>query len=483
MKEREKIMERKWSSYSLKLYDTFTDSDDNIIVYACPGAGKTTNIEHIWCLDDKPTAYVVFNKHNQLEALEKLPAKVNSAVLTLNGLGAGIVNATFGRVTLDKWKVPNLIKNMASYRIGRSRESRERQYILANMVSIAKCMDIGTGFSEEMYDNAVALYDIDEYPALYHETVDILERSDSMTGVIDFQDQLRFPVIYDCTMPHYHNVLGDEVQDFNPVQAAMIAKLRAQRYVLVGDSHQSIYGFRGAMNNSMSVLKEQFNCVELPLSITYRCAKDIVKEAYNVYRDIEAWEESPQGTVRYSDGEREQYSSDDIILCRMNRPLIALAYQLLNSNTPCHVRGRDIGEGLVKLINKQGCFTVRELITRLNDEYNVEREKARVKEDEDKIQRLEDKYGSALLFCNRAKLDDTPEVVISNINTLFEQGKGVCLSTVHKAKGLEASRAFILDSALHASFTQRARQQWQREQERNILYVAITRAKRELVYM
>jgi len=476
-------MERKWSNYSTAIFSHFTESDDNLIVQACPGAGKTTNIEHIWGLDNKPTVYTVFNKHNQLEALEKLPVKANSAVLTLNGLGAGIVNATFGRVTLDKYKVPNLIKAMASYKMGRSKESRERQYILANMVSIAKCMDTGAGFSEEMYDNAVSVYDIEEYPSLYQETVDILERSDNMTNVIDFQDQLRFPVIYDCVMPQYHNVLGDEVQDFNAVQAALLSKLKAQRYVLVGDSHQSIYGFRGAMNNSMSILKEQFKCTELPLSITYRCAKGIVKEAANVYKDIEAWSESPQGVVRYSDGDNEQYTSDDIILCRMNRPLIALAYQLLNNNTPCHVRGRDIGEGLVKLINKQGCFTVRELITRLNDEYTVEVEKARVKEDDDKIPRLQDKYGSALLFCNRAKLDDTPEMVIAAINTLFEQGRGVCLSTVHKAKGLEAQRAFILDSALHSTFTQRARQQWQREQERNILYVAITRAKGELVYM
>jgi superfamily I DNA/RNA helicase len=54
---------------------------------------------------------------------------------------------------------------------------------------------------------------------------------------------------------------------------------------------------------------------------------------------------------------------------------------------------------------------------------------------------------------------------------------------VHKAKGLEAERAFLLEHTLHESFTQRARHQWQKEQEKNILYVAITRAKQQLVYM
>jgi hypothetical protein len=233
----------------------------------------------------------------------------------------------------------------------------------------------------------------------------------------------------------------------------------------------------------MAVLGQQFNCVELPLSITYRCAQAVVQEARQVYKDIESWEHSPQGVVRHSQVEQETYSDTDLVLCRMNRPLVALAYSLLQQGIPCHVRGRDIGEGLIKLIEKQGCFTVQELITRLNDEYAVEVEKAQSKEDDAKLQRLEDKYSSALLFCGKATLRDTPDTVISAIRAVFDQGKGVCLSTVHKAKGSEAQRALLLQHELYAVFVGRAKQSWQREQERNVLYVALTRAKHELVYM
>jgi superfamily I DNA/RNA helicase len=126
---------------------------------------------------------------------------------------------------------------------------------------------------------------------------------------------------------------------------------------------------------------------------------------------------------------------------------------------------------------------VKELIARLSEEYNVEHEKARVKEDDEKIQRVSDKYESALLFCGKATLASDPEEVCSLIDAVFTQGKGVTLSTVHKAKGLEAERAFILESALHQSFMHRAKQHWQKEQEKNILYVAVTRAKHELVYL
>ena len=56
-----------WSHYSNALFDTYLHSDKNIIVQACPGAGKTTNIKHMWGLNDKKALYLVFNKHNQLK--------------------------------------------------------------------------------------------------------------------------------------------------------------------------------------------------------------------------------------------------------------------------------------------------------------------------------------------------------------------------------------------------------------------------------
>jgi superfamily I DNA/RNA helicase len=60
-------------------------------------------------------------------------------------------------------------------------------------------------------------------------------------------------------------------------------------------------------------------------------------------------------------------------------------------------------------------------------------------------------------------------------------GGVVTLSTIHKAKGLEAERVFILDAWRLPSFY--AKLPHQLEQEYNLLYVAITRAQRELYYV
>jgi superfamily I DNA/RNA helicase len=55
------------------------------------------------------------------------------------------------------------------------------------------------------------------------------------------------------------------------------------------------------------------------------------------------------------------------------------------------------------------------------------------------------------------------------------------LSTIHKAKGLENDRIFFLCPELIPS--KYATQPWQYEQEANLKYVAITRAKQELIYV
>lgn len=474
----------KWSAYSEAIFEAYRHSRDNLIVQAVPGAGKTTNICHMWGLDDTPTVYLVFNKHTQQEAQQKLPAKPGSDVLTLNGLGHRCVTATFGRVKLDDKKVLGIIRQRGGKRFVHEKE-RERQYVLAKAVALAKCVDTDGVFSVYEYEEMLSTYDIDDYPQMYSDICDVLRASDEITDVIDFADQLRFPVLYQCSMPQYATVLGDEVQDFNPIQAALLRVLGAQRYVLVGDSHQSIYGFRGAMSDSMASLKATFQCRELPLSINYRCAPEIVAEAAQIYPGIEAWDASLNGTVRHAEAKNEVscLTADDLVLCRLNRPLIALAYDLLRQGTPCHVRGRDIGQGLVALVRKQQVATVRELISALHSAYDVEMYKAQQREDDAKAQRIEDKYSSALLFCEQCGLDETPECVVDKINSLFETGKGVCLTTVHKAKGLEAHRALLLDTPLFDLFKSRAKQAWQREQECNVHYVAVTRAKRELVYM
>ncbi len=61
--------------------------------------------------------------------------------------------------------------------------------------------------------------------------------------------------------------------------------------------------------------------------------------------------------------------------------------------------------------------------------------------------------------------------------------RGVTLSTIHGAKGQEAERVYLLQPRNCPCPHPYAKTPWAIEQEWNLMYVAITRAKKELVWV
>ena len=73
---------------------------------------------------------------------------------------------------------------------------------------------------------------------------------------------------------------------------------------------------------------------------------------------------------------------------------------------------------------------------------------------------------------------------INRICSIFkdDQKSGICLSTIHKAKGLEADRVFIIrEDKLYLKCCMDV--PWMAEQEQNLVYVAYTRAKHFLGFI
>ena len=78
----------------------------------------------------------------------------------------------------------------------------------------------------------------------------------------------------------------------------------------------------------------------------------------------------------------------------------------------------------------------------------------------------------------------TCEELIDRIDAIFsdENKNGICLSTVHKSKGLEADRVFIIcEDKFYLKACMRV--PWMAEQEKNLVYVAYTRAKHHLGFI
>ncbi len=291
----------------------------------------------------------------------------------------------------------------------------------------------------------------------------------------------------------------DEVQDLNRCQQELI-KRAGKRLILVGDSNQAIYGFTGADSQSMSRMTRELGMTPrgvqvLPLTVTRRCGRAIVKEAQRYVPEFEAHESNGVGMVarvalKYPvgvlTGYRECVNDGDMVLCRTNAPLVSECFKFIKMGRKANIQGRDIGKGLTALVNKSGTTTVRALLEWLPiwADSETEKENAKKNPSEQKIQTIEDKYQCLVCFCDAMLVTDNVGKLHAKILTVFTEDKnapGIRLSSIHRAKGLEAHRVFFLKP--EQKFQRPGQRRWMEQQESNLDYVAITRAIECLTYV
>jgi DNA helicase-2/ATP-dependent DNA helicase PcrA len=481
------VMEQVWSSYQEAIFTAIETTNDSLVIEAVAGSGKTsTLVECARRLTEFDSAIAIaFNKRIADELARRLPPFVPA--LTLNALGFRAWKAFTGKsMEVDGLKVTKLVKALSNAG-SEARKGIKRLIDLAKMAGIVPTYVKIAGLkpdTDQVWYDLIAEYGVvfDELPN--DEAIEIARKvlTESVrmgADRIDFNDQMYLPVVFGADFPKYDTLFVDEAQDVSEIQRVMIERSVSKRgrVIAFGDGSQALYHFRGAGANSLPLLKERFNARSLPLSISYRCSRAVIREAQKYVPGIEAWEGATEGKAAALGNlawDESTFFSDDVILCRNNAPLVSMAFRLIRAGKPCKVLGRDIGAGLVALVQKMRASTVAELKEKLNRYQKEEMTKL----DENQIDAFLDRMDTLRIFIENAT---TIAVMIQRIEALFgDDIVGLTLSTVHKAKGLEWSRVFILNREL---IGMRAKQAWEKQAENNIAYVAITRAKEELYFI
>lgn len=281
----------------------------------------------------------------------------------------------------------------------------------------------------------------------------------------------------------WSNIIGCKIKKYN----GLVYSLKVEKHELyVADNiltHNSIYGFAGADANSYNNLRNLFKgTVELPLSVNYRCGTDIVEHAKEINPVILPFKKNPKGLVKESTC--KTISDGDWVLCRNVKPLIVMNLYFLIKGQKSFVRGKDIGKGLEVFIKKMNCNSISSLLKKIDLTVGLEVNKMKAKgvrnpQNTEKIDRMVQRTDAIKIL---SKNVSSVSALVQFIRSVFkDEGEGVCLSTIHKSKGLENDNIFILCPELIPS--KYATQPWQLEQESNLDYVARTRAKKELHYI
>lgn len=261
---------------------------------------------------------------------------------------------------------------------------------------------------------------------------------------------------------------------------------------IVTHNCQAIYGFTGASANALDLIREEMSCVSLPLTLTFRCPKSVVKLAQTWVSHIEAHESNPEGEVRHTDldtllkGASKLLGPKDAILCRNTKPLVSLAFSLIRQGVACHVEGREIGQGLLKLAKRwKSVKTLSTLRDKLEGFKQSEMAKLEKKGNEYGAAAVEDKVETLFALIDSLPPAATVYDLQSKIEGMFSDSpdgrpaQNLTLCTVHKSKGLEWDNVYLLGRGAYMP-SRFARQAWQMEQENNLCYVAVTRAKKVL---
>lgn len=488
-----------------------TGASFNLLVQAVAGSGKTRTLMEIMRRTPSRMAilFLAFGKTISEEIEEKAQALReeigrDADVRTLNGMGFRIWRGRNPKAFLNDGKTDDIISEHIAKGDSKYPTPEYDHEVVRKLVALAKhaglvpssCRDLQglTPDTPEQWASICDKYEVDSPTGIPMENNVRVARRVLMIGltwssyqnVLDFDDMMYMPMAHRVRPKfRFDLVLVDEAQDLSRTQrwiAGVMCKPNGGR-VFVGDRAQAIFGFRGADSASMDNILVEFGCDELPLDVTFRCPRLVVAMAQQLVPGIQPCDDAADGlveTLETYDG--RMFTGSDIVVCRNTAPLIQLAYALIGQRVAVQVLGRDIGTGLIKLVNQlvksSRAKTVAQLVEAVEAWETKEVDDAAADDNARRVANIQDK--AACIRAITGSMDPEWGVgrVAAVISSLFSDDNSddkVTLMTLHKSKGLEAVNVWFLDEHLLPSSW--ATQPWQIEQETNLRYVGITRSQ------
>lgn len=498
-----------------------TKSKPHIIIDAGPGCGKSTTCvaglnlllkrKPDWY--DKATeeqhaiwnamkgsyssiGFQAFNKSIQKELEEKVPEKVECR--TFHSFGLWVLRENGFVVRGDNSNIKFLLKDHFGYKKDQrmtrqhfelcSRVSKIVSLLKNNLLSPTRKNILSLVAQNNLELEEKELEDVENYCSyLFQYALNIRKGERTFIG---FDDMIWLPIALnlDFGKVGFDLLICDEAQDLNPVQHELITR-SSSRLICVGDPRQAIYGFRGADSMSMKTLEQKLSETErgvqiLPLQTSFRLPKSGVVNVSKFSPQLKCLPDAIEGTISKCYIDEAKPVAGDLVVSRINANIFSLAFRLLRDRVPVRIQGKEFGNQIIRLLSEcsrsDSAPAVYEVISRYD-----QRERERIEKKNFPERLLE--VHSEKISCLMSLIDgcETAGEMIDTVEKLFADSKKrsevVLLSTVHKAKGLEADRVWFLEPQLVPH--KMAKTDAELSQELNLRFVAETRHKKELVYV
>ena len=500
------------SRYQQAIFDFIASGSGDGLVNAVAGSGKTSTLEQAAKLlpRGKRALFLAFNKKIADELSGRLRG-TTMAAKTIHSVGYQCVAAVlktmlphFQRLEPDKHarKYHRICCDVFYATMPNTMQVDDQRSALSALEEIVKFarLTLTDGWDANALAELVDHFGIELDP-FYQEAMlamvpDVLAtgmHQAETEGACDFTDMVWLPHVWKLQPPEQDFVFVDECQDLNAAQLDLVLKCRVPggRMLFVGDSQQAVYGFSGADAESFWKIQQRTGAQVLPLSICYRCPRrHIVELAQSLVPQIEPAPWAKDGIIETMSDDQALgiLAPSDLVICRLTAPCIEMCIRLIRNRRGARVEGKEIEKqltDLVQAIAEMDGFTYPRFSAFLQRYHEAQEQRLQQRGDSASamIESLADRVSAV-----QALYDGFPQVqdvdaLCWEIKKLFNEQTGVVtLSTVHRAKGLENPRIFILRPD-KLPLVWSGQRDWEYEQERNLQYVAYTRAKEALYFI
>jgi hypothetical protein len=292
--------------------------------------------------------------------------------------------------------------------------------------------------------------------------------------------------------PSYDRIFIDEAQDLSNAQIQAIQQIPCSQIVAVGDPCQAIYAFNGANGHALQTIGEGLQIPERdwkPLSMSWRCSKAVVAAAAPYAPPgFSARPDAVDGSVIKVPADRlnqtiASLQPGDYGICRVNAPLVGLALLLNKQGKKVAILGENIQENLLDMVRKSDKTLLPHIIADQVVDQATRDAEAMVRDGADiAAETILDRATVLHRILSISRDYDHAMEIIQRFFTRTLDPDGITLSSIHRAKGLEADRVIIFghNHIPHPSIADSS-SALLKMQERNLLYVGMTRAKKDLV--
>jgi DNA helicase-2/ATP-dependent DNA helicase PcrA len=487
------------------IYDRLATGNGWVIVDALAGSGKTeVTLQALRRVPQKSVLVTAFNKRICEETKQRMPQQPKGSVWqsqTFHAAGFRVLNFSVKKqLEVSSAASEELVNDAATLLDGSIKVSFQVRRAVTRLLRLYKETFSGPEISYEQVKDFALNFDV--FTELDDESIEIathlliraydLGLDIKSRSRIDFCDMIWLPVVLDLKPPsRYQAVFVDELQDLSPLQSELILKLIAPdgRFLGVGDLRQAIYSWRGADGVGIYKQLEARGAVRMPLNTTFRCSQAVVAEANRLMPNLRAWKNASAGRVDTMDVESaiEQISESyqdwsdaaTMVLSYTNSELLRVAVRLFNEDVDfTMLGGEEIVAPLIELVKKFDKSSGPRFRANLQTWFVVEMARAEKQGSSGWADRIE-QYRKSLDLILDAGVDPIRIVWMLNQLAFGEKNAPIVLSTVHKAKGLEADHVYLM----RRSFPTYQENRIVTDEHRNLEYVAITRAKRNLTWI